>query len=153
MSAWHRHSRQLFSLKGAAPQGCRKKRETFLPAVALLWLSSSLMVPPLLAQAQVSAWTRWEQTLTSVNPYSNPYKNLLLHVSWTCLTNCFTPQIAWVSRLPVYGFWDGGPAGMTFKIRATFPQPLGGAATATWRWTTTCSTIAGSGEPDCSLDS
>src|SRR5258706_6182032 len=103
--------------EGGACRPARKKAPVFLAAVALLWLSSSLAPSPLLAQSSVSAWMRWEQTLTSTknngNPtYSNPYKNLLLQVSWTCLTNCVTPQAYWVSRLPVYGFWDSG---LTFK--------------------------------------
>lgn len=144
-------SQELDQQAGTALRGPHKKREALLAAVVLLWLASSLVASPLLAQAQVPAWTRWEQTLTSVNTYSNPYKNLLLQVSWTCLSNCPSPP-DWAARLPVYGFWDGGPAGRTFKLRATFPQPLFGAATATWRWTTTCTTIGGSGEVNCGTD-
>ncbi len=148
----HRQNGRVCRSAGRPPGSLLEKPEACLAAVVLLWLTSFLMGSPLAAQAQVPAWTRWETTLTSVNTYSNPYKNLLLQVSWTCLSNCATPQVYWDSRLPVYGFWDGGPAGKTFKIRAAFPQPLGGATTATWRWTTTCSTAAGSGEPNCGAD-
>lgn len=151
MTATHRQRRK-YRLEGTALRSSHKKREPFLTAIVLLSLSSSLAPAPLLAQSSVSAWMRWEHPLTSTKnsgspTYSNPYKNLRLSVAWTCLTNCATAQAYWISRLPVYGFWDGG---LTFKLRATFPQPLNGAATATWRWTTTCSTPIPGSDLDCS---
>ena len=126
----------------------RVSRVRLAIACLLVAVASAVLVPSrVVAQAQIPAWMRWEQTLTSTKTYSNAYSNLLLRVSWTCLTNCATAQTYWVSRLPVYGFWDGG---RTFKLRAAFPQPLNPAANATWRWTTSCTTTSGSGDQDCS---
>ncbi len=96
---------------------------------------------------------RWEQALTSSSTYSNPYRHLFLRVQWTCVSGCATFE---ATKLPPNGFWDGGAGGRTFKLRALFPQPLGTASTATWRWATTCSTTpqgTAAGEPDCSADS
>ena len=84
----------------------------------------------LYAQSAVPAWKRWEQTLTSANGYLNPYRNLLLHVSWACVANCEAAKER-LSELPRFGFWDGGN---TFKIRAKFPQPPAGVTSTTWRW-------------------
>jgi hypothetical protein len=110
----------------------------------LLWGSS-----PLAAQQTVQAWTRWETgptQLVAAKTYANPYKNVVLQVTWTCVSDCSAGH--WAAQLPRYGFWDGGS---TFKIRAAFPQPLTGG-TAMWHWATTCTLPAGSTDADCSTD-
>ncbi len=119
----------------------------FLPVLLLL----AMPLRPAEAQSsQALAWTRWEAPLTSTNAYANPYRNLRLQVSWTCIANCST--LAWGGKLPVVGFWDGGTSGRTFKLRAMFPQPTGSAATAQWQWTTTWAcTGEGQGGADCAL--
>ena len=104
----------------------RNRIKHFLVAAAAVWAM------PLFAQQM--AWTRWETQLTASLPYTNAYKNVLLQVTWTCLTPSDCNAAAWEGRLTTYGFWDGG---QIFRIRAAFPQPYG--TSATWQWQTSCS--------------
>jgi len=99
--------------------------------------------------AQQMAWTRWELAppLTAQLSYNNAYKNVQLQVAWTCLSNC--DQNAASAQMTRFGYWDGGS---TFKIRASFPQPTNGAATSSWRWTTSCVRTTGSSDTNCAGD-
>ena len=98
--------------------------------------------------AQVMAWTRWETALTTTTAfsYNNPYRNVLLQVTWTCVSDCNGADPR--AKMTTYGYWDGG---RTFRIRAAFPQPLS-TATATWQWQTSCSRPAGSSDTNCAND-
>lgn len=97
----------------------------------------------------VAAWSRWETTLSASNAYRNPYANVLLRVSWSCLANCADASAGWGAQLPAYGFWNGGNE---LTIRARFPQPRRGANHAVWRWTTSCVSARRGDDAGCRSD-
>lgn len=89
--------------------------KTLLSGMALL--SASLVQ----AVDSTSAWTRWEQTLTSERAHPNPWREVTLRVTFTGPDG---------ESFSGDGFWDGG---QTFKVRTAFPSP------GKWTWRTTCS--------------
>jgi len=75
----------------------------------------------------VSQNTRWELTLTSTKPYTNPFLDVTVTVEYTK---------AGSPTLQGYGFWDGGA---TFKLRQAFPEA------GTWHYKTTATDPSDSG--------
>ncbi|MFA6815703.1 MAG: DUF4038 domain-containing protein [Lentisphaeria bacterium] len=69
----------------------------------------------------------WEQPLISTQEYHNPYKDVVVSVTYKGPND---------KTMNTYGFWDGGN---TFKIRCAFPTA------GTWTWTTSCSDRSNSG--------
>ena len=84
---------------------------------------------PAPCRAAVSAWTRWEQTLTITVVYTNP-ATVTLRVSYR------GPNEQTITGL---GFWDGSNS---FHIRCLFPEP------GQWAWQTTCSDTSNAGLHD-----
>ena len=74
-----------------------------------------------------SQHTRWEMTLTSTTPYTNPFADVTVRVHYT---KAGSP--------PLMGsaFWDGGA---TFKARQVFPEA------GTWHYTTTATDASNQG--------
>lgn len=75
----------------------------------------------------VQAWQRWEHTLTSTRSYTNPYADVVLHVTYTGPDH---------RSIRTCGFWDGGSS---FRIRCAFPVP------GNWQWQTECSDTTNAG--------
>jgi len=97
-------------------------------SVARLLAAAALLLPWTCGAAtNAIQWQRWEQALTSLVVYTNPYRDVTVSVTYT------GPDGA---TLQTFGFWDGAN---TFKIRCAFPS------TGDWSWQTTCSDPSNSG--------
>lgn len=102
------------------------------------------LAPSAQAQSEIDNWLRWEQTLLTTRDYhlnnGNPYRNLILRVTYTPVAPIACTGLPWCQSFTGYGFWDGS---RTFKIRSAFPE-------GTWRWQVTCT--GSSNGFDCATD-